>query len=110
MPITYSLRCSQTSSRKQGSMSTIRGSAHGGSGPAISRTERSTSGGGGSSLSASARSRRYFSTEESWEVSLGSKSTSKEFPGFDRIFSLGESGSRRAFVGRINLTSDETFG
>jgi hypothetical protein len=41
---------------------------------------------------------------------LGSKSTFKEFPGFDKTFSLGESGSTRAFRGNINLTSDETFG
>ncbi len=47
---------------------------------------------------------------ESWEASMGSKSTSRAFPGFDRIFSLGESGSTRAFRGHINLTSDETFG
>jgi hypothetical protein len=48
--------------------------------------------------------------EESWEASMGSKSTSKEFSGFDRMFYLGESGSSRAFRGHINLTSDETFG
>jgi hypothetical protein len=41
---------------------------------------------------------------------MGSKSTSKEFPGFDRMFSLGSTGSSRAFRGNINLTSDETFG
>jgi hypothetical protein len=32
---------------------------------------------------------------------MGSKPTSKGFPGFDRIFSLGESGSRKAFLGRM---------
>jgi hypothetical protein len=41
---------------------------------------------------------------------MGSKSTSSEFPGFDRMFSLGITGSSRPFRGRINLTSDETFG
>jgi hypothetical protein len=41
---------------------------------------------------------------------MGSRSTSKEFPGFDRMFSLGSIGSSRAFRGHINLTRDETFG
>jgi hypothetical protein len=41
---------------------------------------------------------------------MGSKSTSKEFPGFDKIFYLGESGSTRAYRGDIDLTGDETFG
>jgi hypothetical protein len=40
---------------------------------------------------------------------MGSRSTSKEFPGFDRVFYLGSTGSSRAFRGHINLTSDETF-
>jgi hypothetical protein len=41
---------------------------------------------------------------------MGSKSTFKAFPGFDKMFSLGSTGSSRAFRGNINLTSDETFG
>jgi hypothetical protein len=41
---------------------------------------------------------------------MDSKSTTKDFPGFDRIFSLGGTGSSRAFRGNINLGSDETFG
>ncbi|HVG64323.1 MAG TPA: hypothetical protein VNA24_37525 [Hyalangium sp.] len=41
---------------------------------------------------------------------MGSKSTSKEFPGFGRIFSLGESGSRKAFRGDLGVeTRDEVF-
>jgi hypothetical protein len=35
-----------------------------------------------------------------------SKSTSKQFPGFDRIFSLGESGSSKAFRGRMAVETD----
>jgi hypothetical protein len=41
---------------------------------------------------------------------MGSKSISKELRGFDRVFSLGGTGSSRAFRGNINLTSGETFG
>jgi hypothetical protein len=42
---------------------------------------------------------------------MGLKSTSKGFPGFDRIFSLGESGSRRAFRGDMDIgTREEAFG
>jgi hypothetical protein len=41
---------------------------------------------------------------------MDSKSTSKEFPGFDKVFYLGSTGSSRPFRGKINLTSDETFG
>ncbi len=40
---------------------------------------------------------------------MDSKSTTKLFPGFDRIFCLGGTGSNRAFRGNINLKSDETF-
>ena len=41
---------------------------------------------------------------------MGSKSTSKEFPGFDKIFSLGESGSRKAFRGDLDVeTNGEAF-
>jgi hypothetical protein len=36
--------------------------------------------------------------------------TSRDFPGFDKLFNLSESGSSRAFRGRINLKSDEIFG
>lgn len=47
---------------------------------------------------------------ESWEKSLGSKSTTKAFPGFDKIFLLGESGSRRAFRGDLGVeTTEEAF-
>jgi len=41
---------------------------------------------------------------------LDSRSTTRDFPGFDRIFYLGESGSRQAFRGKVDLESDETFG
>jgi hypothetical protein len=37
------------------------------------------------------------------------KSTTKVFPGFDKIFYLGDSGSRRAFRGDLTLGTD-TFG
>lgn len=40
---------------------------------------------------------------------MGSKSTSKELPGFDKVFYLGSTGSSRPFRGSINLTSEETF-
>lgn len=40
---------------------------------------------------------------------MGSRSTSKEFPGFDKIFSLGESGYSRAFRGELDVETD-TFG
>src|SRR4051812_24055913 len=53
---------------------------------------------------------RFSSSVGSWEASMGSKSTSNEFPGFNRIFYLGGTGSRKAFRGRINLEIDETFG
>src|SRR5690606_6517641 len=96
--------------RRWGSTSTTQGSAPGGSGPVTSRTPPNTLRGGGIFLGKSPRSRRFLSLAESWEANLGSKSTSKEFPGFDKIFSLGESGSRKAFRGNINLTGDETFG
>ncbi len=47
---------------------------------------------------------------ESWEAGLGSKSTSKDFPGFDKIFYLGESGSGKAFRGDLDVeTRGETF-
>jgi hypothetical protein len=42
-------------------------------------------------------------------MSMDTKSTSKVFPGFDKVFLLGGSGSTRAFRGDINLESDETF-
>jgi hypothetical protein len=41
---------------------------------------------------------------------MDSRSTSKAFPGFDRIFSLGGPGNSRAFRGDINLEVDEVFG
>jgi hypothetical protein len=37
---------------------------------------------------------------------LGSRSTSKEFPGFDKIFRLGESGSSRAFRGDVDVGTE----
>ena len=40
---------------------------------------------------------------------MGSGSTSKEFPGFDKIFLLGEAGSNRAFRGDLDVETD-TFG
>lgn len=41
---------------------------------------------------------------------MGSRSTSKAFPGFDRIFSLGSTGSSRAFRGDLGVeTTDEVF-
>lgn len=40
---------------------------------------------------------------------MDSKSTSREFPGFDKIFCLGESGSNRAFRGDLDVETD-TFG
>jgi hypothetical protein len=44
--------------------------------------------------------------EESWEASLVSKSASKVFPGFDRIFYLGEPGNSVAFRGRLDAETD----
>jgi hypothetical protein len=41
---------------------------------------------------------------------MDSKSTSRDFPGFDKIFSLGEPGTSRSFRGDINLKSKEVFG
>jgi hypothetical protein len=41
---------------------------------------------------------------------MDSKSTSKDFPGFDRLFYMGEPGISRSFRGRINLKRDEVFG
>jgi hypothetical protein len=41
---------------------------------------------------------------------MGSKSNSKTFPGFDKIFLLGGPGNSKAFRGNINLESNETFG
>ncbi|HYH95149.1 hypothetical protein [Hyalangium sp.] len=38
---------------------------------------------------------------------MGSKSISKEFPGFDKIFSLGESGYSRAFRGKMAVETDD---
>jgi hypothetical protein len=38
---------------------------------------------------------------------MDSKSTTKDFPGFDKIFYLGESGSRRAFRGRMPVETDD---
>jgi len=41
---------------------------------------------------------------------MDSKSTTKVFPGFDRIFSLGESGNSRAFRGDLGVeTTEESF-
>jgi hypothetical protein len=40
-------------------------------------------------------------------MSMDSKSTTKVFPGFDKIFYLGESGSRRAFRGRMAVETDD---
>ena len=41
---------------------------------------------------------------------MGSKSTSNEFPGFNKIFYLGGTGSRRAFRGDLGVeTTDEVF-
>jgi hypothetical protein len=40
---------------------------------------------------------------------MDSKSTTKVFPGFDKLFYLGESGSRRAFRGGLAVGTD-TFG
>ena len=40
---------------------------------------------------------------------MGSKSISKPFPGFDKIFLLGEPGNSRAFRGDMDVTSDEAF-
>lgn len=37
---------------------------------------------------------------------MGSKSTSKEFPGFDKLFYLGESGSNRAFRGDVGVETN----
>lgn len=48
--------------------------------------------------------------EDIWRASMGSKSTTKDFPGFDRIFLLGEPGNSKAFRGDINLKTDEAFG
>ena len=48
--------------------------------------------------------------EGSWEASLGSKSASKSFPGFDKLFLLDESGNRRAFRGKLGVeTTEESF-
>jgi hypothetical protein len=38
---------------------------------------------------------------------MGSKSTSKVFPGFDKVFLLGESGNRRAFRGKMDVETDD---
>jgi hypothetical protein len=38
---------------------------------------------------------------------MGSRSTSKVFPGFDKIFLLGESGNRRAFRGKMDVETDD---
>jgi hypothetical protein len=41
---------------------------------------------------------------------MSSKSTSKTFPGFDRLFSLGDSGNNRAFRGDLGVeTTEEAF-
>jgi hypothetical protein len=50
---------------------------------------------------------RFFSSAEIWQVSMDSKSTTEVFPGFDKIFLLGESGSRRAFRGRMAVETDD---
>ena len=41
---------------------------------------------------------------------MDSKSTSRDFPGFDKIFYLGQPGDSRSFRGKINLKSKEVFG
>lgn len=40
---------------------------------------------------------------------MGSTSTSRPFPGFDRLFHLQEPGNSRAFRGHIDVTSAEAF-
>ena len=40
---------------------------------------------------------------------MDSKSTSRPFPGFDRLFKLGEPGNSRAFRGKIDVKRDEAF-
>ena len=38
---------------------------------------------------------------------MGSRSTSKAFPGFDKIFLLEESGNSRAFRGKMDVETDD---
>jgi hypothetical protein len=47
---------------------------------------------------------------ETWQVNMNSKSTSKSFPGFDRIFLLGTPGNSKAFHADIAVEDDNVFG
>lgn len=44
---------------------------------------------------------------ESWQGNMDSKSTTRAFPGFDKIFLLGSGGSRRPFLGRMAVETDD---
>jgi hypothetical protein len=44
-----------------------------------------------------------------WQGNMDSKSTSKPFPGFDKIFAVEEPGNSRAFRVNADLESDEAF-
>src|SRR5687768_7268291 len=90
-------------------MFTTRGSALGGTDPITSRRHTNTPGSGKISWQEIPPLSKSFSTAESWQVIMGSKSTTKAFPGFDKIFHLGSSGSSRAFRGRMAVETD-TFG
>jgi hypothetical protein len=47
--------------------------------------------------------------DEIWQESMGSESTSKVFPGFDKLFLLGSPGSSQAFRASIDVESDDAF-
>jgi hypothetical protein len=44
---------------------------------------------------------------ENWHVSMDSKSTSKAFPGFDKVFYFDEPGNSRAFRGKMAVEMDD---